>query len=730
MADAAGAAGLLGTLYIRLTAQVSDLSKNMDDAEKKVTASSNKMDKAAQLLKSTLGALGLAFGLSKVVGFIKETINGADEMKKFSEELDIGIDKLAGFKFAADKANVGEQFEMGMRLFAKSLREAQVQGSDMQAIFQKLNINPMQGVEKGFEQVIDKFGKMENGINKVGLAQEIFGTRNARFINLLSQGTEGLNKDTEELARVMGVSYTEAAEKANQFNDSLTTLKAAFTGLAITFINEALPAIIEFNQNFAGEIGKWKEAATLIGTVVVGAVKGLVMVFQGLIGAIKVTGIAELGLLEILLKTSRWIAEKGSVAFEFWANAGIKAINFLISGINAMSNKLPQWIKNRLGIGNGAAVEPLELFKLGKPTGLDDWIDKVHFTRKGLQDQLAVDFGATAEVIKKGNKEVKEALKQGPGGKGGGKEEAINSEAFKASKKRVEDFMQQSGGDLPGGGRKGLGEMGSIKMDIAGLSDMGGFSEATKMQQDKELISQNLNDIQKIREEAAKSGFDLTVAHNKRLTEMEALYAEKRKAIKVAEARLQLQTASTMFGDLADITGAFAGKQSGVYKTMFAISKAFAIADATVKIAQGIAAAAANPWPLNLFAMASVVAATASIVSSIQAVQLEFGGKKALGGPVSSGKAFLVGEQGPEMFVPSGRGEIIPNNRLGGGPTKIVVNNYTDAQPQITERMEGDEKVVELLIRRVKGEISSDIREGRGTITKAMESSFKLRRGQ
>jgi len=52
-----------------------------------------------------------------------------------------------------------------------------------------------------------------------------------------------------------------------------------------------------------------------------------------------------------------------------------------------------------------------------------------------------------------------------------------------------------------------------------------------------------------------------------------------------------------------------------------------------------------------------------------------FGGKKANGGPVSSGKSFLVGEKGPELFVPKSSGTIVPNNQLGGGgSTSVVVN--------------------------------------------------------
>ncbi len=47
--------------------------------------------------------------------------------------------------------------------------------------------------------------------------------------------------------------------------------------------------------------------------------------------------------------------------------------------------------------------------------------------------------------------------------------------------------------------------------------------------------------------------------------------------------------------------------------------------------------------------------------------------RRANGGSVSSGTPYLVGEQGAELFVPSGNGTIIPNNQLGGGGVNITL---------------------------------------------------------
>ena len=50
---------------------------------------------------------------------------------------------------------------------------------------------------------------------------------------------------------------------------------------------------------------------------------------------------------------------------------------------------------------------------------------------------------------------------------------------------------------------------------------------------------------------------------------------------------------------------------------------------------------------------------------------------KARGGSVKRGSSYLVGERGPELFMPSRSGTIIPNRNIGGGGTTnnmITVN--------------------------------------------------------
>lgn len=72
--------------------------------------------------------------------------------------------------------------------------------------------------------------------------------------------------------------------------------------------------------------------------------------------------------------------------------------------------------------------------------------------------------------------------------------------------------------------------------------------------------------------------------------------------------------------------------------------------------------------------------AAGSLVPDINLPNLNPMDFRADGGPVSGGKPYIVGERGPELFVPSQSGGIVPNGQLGGSVnvTMHVENLYGD----------------------------------------------------
>jgi len=64
----------------------------------------------------------------------------------------------------------------------------------------------------------------------------------------------------------------------------------------------------------------------------------------------------------------------------------------------------------------------------------------------------------------------------------------------------------------------------------------------------------------------------------------------------------------------------------------------------------------------------------------LQRLRQQVFGTRALGGPVTGGGSYLVGEHGPEIFTPMGGGTITPNSRINGGGHTFILNGIVDAE--------------------------------------------------
>ena len=127
-------------------------------------------------------------------------------------------------------------------------------------------------------------------------------------------------------------------------------------------------------------------------------------------------------------------------------------------------------------------------------------------------------------------------------------------------------------------------------------------------------------------------------------------------------------------------TGMEALKALGQHsKKAFQIMKAAAMAEAIINTAQGVTKALAQGGIFGPILAGIIIAAGAAQIATIASQQ--YTGRQ-FGGPVTKDKPYMVGETGPEMFVPSGSGTIVPNKGLnnGGGTVNVNFNiNAVDA---------------------------------------------------
>ncbi|HBQ7311624.1 TPA: tape measure protein [Klebsiella pneumoniae] len=147
-----------------------------------------------------------------------------------------------------------------------------------------------------------------------------------------------------------------------------------------------------------------------------------------------------------------------------------------------------------------------------------------------------------------------------------------------------------------------------------------------------------------------------------------------------------LGESSNFAGSLADAIGQAAGKSSAAYQALFAISKGFAIAQASLNLQTAISNAMAIPWPANIPAIAQALSAGTQIVNAISGINYSGGRKN--GGSVSPGNIYPVGEGNlPELMQTSKGLFMIP----GDGGKVFSNKDVTSGSPRIKKTSTGSE---------------------------------------
>lgn len=77
----------------------------------------------------------------------------------------------------------------------------------------------------------------------------------------------------------------------------------------------------------------------------------------------------------------------------------------------------------------------------------------------------------------------------------------------------------------------------------------------------------------------------------------------------------------------------------------------------------------------EMFVVQQIVGMIGKGISAVTGIPLK---PKAIGGPVQAGGAYMVGERGPEMFVPSRSGSIVPNRGMSGMTINVDARGSAD----------------------------------------------------
>ena len=278
-------AGIIGWLRAKLSIETKDFEKDLERSRKKTKNASNSMYKSFKAIeKSSDTALkGLKqFALTTVFAagagglgvFIKRALDSADAIGKTADKLGISTSALQEYRFAASQASVEQAtLDMALQRFTRRVAEAQRGTGELLPTLKQYNIalKDSTGRSRDAEAILgdlaDTISSVESEQEKLLISFKAFDSEGAALVNVLRDGSQGLNKMRQE-ARDLGIILDESlirnAEKAGSKLDvmqkivgaNLTNAVIALAPHIINLAEDIESLALRFSTTTTGKIRK------------------------------------------------------------------------------------------------------------------------------------------------------------------------------------------------------------------------------------------------------------------------------------------------------------------------------------------------------------------------------------------------------------------------------------------------------------------------------------------
>ena len=226
----------------------------------------NKLTTVGNALKGV--SAGAAVVVATMTGAAIKSGQWADNLTTMSKQYGISVAELQKYQRASDLVDVSvETMAKSHTKLTKSMSSAS-DGSKKQAeAFKQLGVNvtnsdgSLRDTNEVFDEVVAALGKMDNATERDALAMKIFGKSAQELNPLIADGGETYKK-VADIFQKYGLEPVdqEAIDKANQFNDSLDTIKMIGQTTFATVgakIAEALAPALEKLVDLIGQVAGW-----------------------------------------------------------------------------------------------------------------------------------------------------------------------------------------------------------------------------------------------------------------------------------------------------------------------------------------------------------------------------------------------------------------------------------------------------------------------------------------
>lgn len=714
-----------GSVVIDLLARTGAFETDMARAEKLMKQRMKAIEESVNSAASAIALGGVAIAGGMML-WVKQAADAADQLDQLSERTGVAVETLNGLSYATRMSggDIGE-LEKGLQSLNKKLSEVAAGDKSAKEMFKALGLTATTA-EDALMQMADVFPQLSKQ-DQVRVGTDLLGKSYQSLVPLLAQGRDGLQALIEE-GQVLNPITAESAAQAALFNDNLGRLKTLSDSAAISVGNTLIPALNNLTQEF---ILGLKHSDGFFDALMK---YGLTNPFSTLEGNLtRIT--AEYESLDFKLSNGRSTDEAADreklrglgQQLEYY-----RAIKAAQDGSGKTSpagagRKAPEKKKE------AAYTDPLADEAKAYASAIEA-INKAQLSAQtsGMEltatQQRLVDLFASPEWLT-----MPDAWKQSVVHQAEFSIEAENAakktDELNKQQERLRDLLGET--DLEKkradmlllaeafeSGRITAEQYGLAVKNALGMDDEGGYWEKWLKAAEESLTSFDElagNVVENFGRQFGNA-FEKMIFDSQNLGDAVSGLAEgmARSVInalgQMAAQWLAYQAVQMLVGESTQKSGAGAMAANAAATSLQAGIAAFASTAAIPIVGPGLAPEA----------MTAAISATAPIAASIAALGAMASGARADGGPVSANAPYLIGERGPELFVPNTAGRVLPNSALGGNaaPTINLIEDRRRAG-QTQQRNTNGRDEIDVFVADILGD---------GPRAKAVQKAFGLQR--
>jgi hypothetical protein len=193
-------------------------------------------------------------GIHKVLDFEKDALKLEESIGKLSKVTGLSVDMLVAMRTAATASGTPfDQLTASLGKFSQMVYEAATSGGKAEEAFRQMGVSlknqdgTLRAMDDIFRDFVTKFGQMPDGAQKTAFAMQIMGRSARESVVMLNDASEAMDKMRNEGSPITD----ESVAQATAFNRSLRELHKAVEDIFIEAANRLLPALREISAAFS-----------------------------------------------------------------------------------------------------------------------------------------------------------------------------------------------------------------------------------------------------------------------------------------------------------------------------------------------------------------------------------------------------------------------------------------------------------------------------------------------